>query len=141
MTTDSPDPGKDPALDPSDLRDLIATGTAEDRAADGDPIDAAETEEPGEGLVALSKGDLFARVKARTEGVRGRDIRMVIDAVLEELGAALVAGDSLKLPPLGTLKVQRNWESANADLAICKLRRKKPGAGGNDPLAEPAEES
>jgi len=142
MTTDTPDPGTGHGLDPAELKELIATDADPSAAPDQDPVltESAAPDPSEEGLVALNKGELLARVKARTEGVRGREIRQVIDAVLAELGQALVAGEALKLPPLGTVKAQRNWETADADLVICKLRRKKPKDETKDPLAEPAED-
>jgi hypothetical protein len=88
---------------------------------------------------AIKKKELFARVKARAGKVKGPDVRVVMDAVLEELGALLVEGETLAAQPLGTLKVQRHRALAGADVVVCKLRRKKPGGGEKDPLAEAAE--
>jgi len=87
----------------------------------------------------LSKKELFERVKARTEQVKGRDVRAVMDVVLDEIGAALVAGETMKMRPLGVFKIQRHRELANGDLVICKLRRRKRPPEGKDPLAEAAE--
>ena len=89
----------------------------------------------------MTKKELFTRVKARTHGVKGREVRQVMDVLLDEIGAALVAGETFKLPTLGTLKVQRHKPIAGADVVICKLRRTKPAGKAKDPLAEPAEES
>lgn len=119
--------GQSDPLDPAELGTLIATGRRGQNDASGRPV--------------LTRGELFARVKPRAEGLRGREIRQVIDAVLDELGAALVAGEALKLPPLGTVKIQRHNIAADADLVICKLRRKKPPRQANHPLADPAKES
>jgi DNA-binding protein HU-alpha len=87
----------------------------------------------------MTKKALFERVKQRATGVKGRDLRIAMDAVLEELGAAIVEGDGVKIQPFGTLKVQRRKTLASGDLVVCKLRRKKPGPKGKDPLAEAAE--
>lgn len=101
------------------------------------PAAQPETEAPAE--ITLSKKALLERVKARAGQVRGRDVRVVLDAVLEELGGALAAGETLRVQPLGLLKVQRRKELARADLIVCKLRRKKRGDDDKDPLAEAAE--
>lgn len=88
---------------------------------------------------ALRKKDLFERVKARADGVKGREVRVVLEAVLEELGGLLISGEALNVPPLGNIKVQRRRDQGGADVVVFKLRRKKPGQGGKDPLAEAAE--
>ncbi|OIP82706.1 MAG: hypothetical protein AUK37_08655 [Rhodobacterales bacterium CG2_30_65_12] len=100
---------------------------------------AAGAEAPEQTATNLRKKELFARVKARASGVKGTDVRVVLDAVLEELGALLVEGNGLNAQPLGTLKVQRHRAISGADVVVCKLRRKKPASGGTDPLAEAAE--
>ena len=94
---------------------------------------------PEDGPATVTKKELFIRVKARTHGVKGREVRQVMDALLDEVGAALVAGEVLKVPALGTLKVQRHKAITGADVVICKLRRKKPAAKAKEPLAKPAE--
>ena len=87
----------------------------------------------------LKKRELFERVKARAEGVKGKDVRVVMDAMLEELGLMLVEGKGLNARPLGTLKVQKHRTQPGADVVVCKLRRKKPGAARKEPLADAAE--
>ena len=99
---------------------------------DEPPVDAPPT---------VTKKELFTRVKARTGRVKGPEVRAVMDVLLNEIGAALVAGETLKVPALGTMKVQRRKAQAGADVVVCKLNRKKPGARAKDPLAKPAEES
>jgi nucleoid DNA-binding protein len=94
---------------------------------------------PGAAGDPLKKKELFERVKARATGVKGREVRQVLDAVLEELGLLLAAGEGLNAQPLGNLKVQKRRETNGADVVVCKLRRKKPKSGGKDPLAEAAE--
>lgn len=87
----------------------------------------------------LKKKELLERVKARATGVKGRDVRVVLDAVLEELGALLVDGKALNAQPLGTLKVQKRRETTGASVVVCRLRRAKPKSAAKDPLAEAAE--
>ncbi len=103
------------------------------------PAAAPQAANAGEIPNAMTKKALFERVKARSTGVKGREVRAVMDAVLDELGAAIVAGDGVKIQPFGTLKVQRRKPLAGGDIVVCKLRRKKPGQKAKDPLAEAAE--
>ena len=107
------------------------------------PIKAAATPTKApatpEESTALKKRELFERVKARSHGVKGKDIRVVMDALLEELGAMLVEGKGLNARPLGTLKVQKHNVQPGADVVVCKLRRKKPGVAKKEPLAGTAE--
>ena len=87
----------------------------------------------------VTRKALFDRVKSRADQVKGRDVRVVIDAVLEELGDAISAGETVKIPPLGVLKVQRRKDVANGEVVMCKLRRRKATPTPKDPLAEAAE--
>ncbi|MCI2398712.1 HU family DNA-binding protein [Aliiroseovarius subalbicans] len=87
---------------------------------------------------ALIKKDLLERVAARA-GVRKNAARPIMEAMLEELGAALVRGETLKLQPLGVMKVTRQKDMPMANVVVAKLRRKKAQKGDNDPLAEAAE--
>ncbi|RME18950.1 MAG: hypothetical protein D6801_00045 [Alphaproteobacteria bacterium] len=103
------------------------------------PAPAPEATSPEAVKRVLRKRDLFERVKARASGVKGSDVRTVLDAALEELGALMEAGDSLNAPPLGTLRIQKRNEKAGGMVLVAKLRRKNRGGGGKDPLAEAAE--
>lgn len=90
-------------------------------------------------ITALTRKDLLARIAERTE-VKGRDARAVLDVALDEIGAALVRGEMVKVQPLGVMKVQRQKLGEGADRVICKLRRKNDRGLGKDPLAPAAKE-
>jgi len=127
--------------------------TAAKRPATGSKapkIAAVTAPEPGQAAPApapaaspppaeVTRKALIERVKARAEDTKGRDIRAVMDAVLQELGDALTAGETVKIPPLGVIKVQRRREIADGEIVICKLRRRKAAPAPKDPLAEAAE--
>jgi len=127
--------------------------TAATRPATGSKapkIAAVTAPEPGQAAPApapaasappaeVTRKALIERVKARAEDTKGRDIRAVMDAVLQELGDALTAGETVKIPPLGVIKVQRRREIADGEIVICKLRRRKAAPAPKDPLAEAAE--
>ena len=88
----------------------------------------------------LKKKELVDRVVARS-GLRKRDVKPAVEAMLEVLGEALAAGEELNLPPLGKLKVTRAKEVANARILHCRLRQpERGGDAGPDPLAEDGEE-
>lgn len=88
--------------------------------------------------VAMTKKLLLEQVSAKA-GVRKAQARPIVEAMLDVLGAALVRGETLKLQPMGVMKVTRQKEIEQADIVVCKLRRKKSQEGDNDPLAEAAE--
>ncbi|MCK0139099.1 HU family DNA-binding protein [Aliiroseovarius sp. F47248L] len=94
--------------------------------------DESKPTAPSEPVVKTK--EMLARVAARTE-LRPIQVRDVYEAVLEELGAALVRGEKLRIPPLGTVKVNRQKTLPDADVVICKIRRNKMSAKVDDPLA------
>ncbi|WP_421703897.1 HU family DNA-binding protein [Aliiroseovarius sp.] len=106
------------------------------------PVEAAQSPSTPQGVttpsVALNKRSLVERVAARA-GVRKAQARPIVDAMLDELGEALTRKEVLKLQPLGVMRVARMKETDNANVLVCKLRRKKSEKGGGDPLAEAAE--
>ncbi|MDE9450640.1 HU family DNA-binding protein [Aliiroseovarius sp. Z3] len=114
--------------------------TAETKPKDAPAASPAKVTKPAEVTPATSPEpvvktkEMLARVATRTE-LRPNQVRDVYDAVLEELGAALVRGEKLRLPPLGTVKVNRQKTMPDADVVICKIRRNKVSAKANDPLA------
>ncbi|MHA6268099.1 HU family DNA-binding protein [uncultured Aliiroseovarius sp.] len=112
------------------------TSTSPKTAASAKPAAGFQTSDAVVSVV--NKKAMLARVAARAN-VQPNKAREVYEAVLEELGDALLNGDTLKLPPLGTLKVNRQKELPNANIVICKLRRKKPSAVATDPLAPTSE--
>lgn len=128
---------KKPATTPSAVAiagaPMAKTGATQ--AQTGAPVDDAASEEPN----FLTKKALFERVKAQSVGVKGSDVRIVMHALLDALGAAIVEGDGVKIQPFGTLKVQRRKPMPGGDIVICKLRRRKQEPKGKDPLAEAAE--
>ncbi|MEZ5686772.1 MAG: HU family DNA-binding protein [Paracoccaceae bacterium] len=88
---------------------------------------AETTEAPtgaAEATLVLRKKDFIDRVVARSGAKRG-DVRQVAEALLQELGAALAANETLALPPLGKLRVTRTQEREGGDTLVVKIRRAK----------------
>jgi DNA-directed RNA polymerase subunit H (RpoH/RPB5) len=97
--------------------------------------------EAGEATLMLKKKDFVDRV-VKASGAKRGEAKGVIEATLQMLGDALVAGESLVLPPLGRLKVSRQIDKAGGDTLVIKLKRSsETGAKKTDEmgLAEPAE--
>lgn len=117
---------------------------------------------PAEGMgpapdasLVVKKKDFIDRVVAAS-GAKKPVARELTEAVLSVLGAALAAGESLALPPLGKLRVTRQIDKQGGEVLLVKIRRAegteagpeagagkaakggKPGRGKNaeDPLAE-----
>jgi hypothetical protein len=82
------------------------------------------------------KRDLVEKVVKRS-GVKKKDVKQVVDAMLALMGEALVEGRELILQPMGRIKTTRIKDSGNGRVLICKLRQGGgEGKGGKDPLAE-----
>lgn len=77
----------------------------------------------------LRKKELIERVVARS-GVKKKDAKPTIEAMLAVLGEALAAGEVLNLQPLGKVMVKRNIEKPNAKIMVCRVRQRKENAGG-----------
>ncbi|MBV0914109.1 HU family DNA-binding protein [Anianabacter salinae] len=95
----------------------------------------------------LKKPELIRRVVAAS-GLKKKDVKPVVEALLKELGDALSNGEAMNLQPLGKLQINRTKDKDNGEVIIVKVRRnqqavdetvpldeKKP----DDPLAEAAE--
>jgi len=69
----------------------------------------------------LKKRDLVEKV-AKRSGVKKKDAKLVVEAMLAVLGESIAEGRELILQPLGRLKTTRIKETANGRILICKLR-------------------
>lgn len=75
-------------------------------------------------IVPVKRKEMVERIAARS-GVKPNQIKNVLDAILQELGDALSNGEVVDLQPLGKIRVNRQKDLPNAEVLICKLRRKK----------------
>ncbi len=113
---------------------IVANDVSADDAA-GDDSTLAKAD-------AYKLKELLAAVVTKT-GAKKKDAKDVLDAVLAEMAAALSAGKSLNLPPLGNLRVAKTQEKGGATMMVLKLRM-GGGAGGKDAkdtLADDGEDS
>jgi len=85
---------------------------------------------------SLRKKVLIDRVVARS-GIKKKDAKPVVEAMLAVLGEALDKGEDMNLQPLGKVMVKREMEKPNAKIMICRIRQARPMAKGpKDPLAK-----
>lgn len=98
---------------------------------DATPTESTKSPDKGKGAPSGAAGEpvvkrkeMMSRVATRAN-LRPNQVREVYDAVLQELGDALMRGEKLRLPPLGMVKVNRIQTSPDADVVVCKIRRNK----------------
>lgn len=72
----------------------------------------------------LRKKELIDDVVARS-GIKKKDAKPVIEAMLAALGDALAEKRELVLPPFGKLKVRREKDMPNARVLTAKIRQPK----------------
>jgi nucleoid DNA-binding protein len=95
-------------------------------------------------VAQLRVKDLIERVASASEQNK-KDVRLIVEATLAELGKALETGESLNLPPLGKVRIANQRSDETGLMMTLKLRRnaeKKPGKNDDkEALAEVSEAS
>lgn len=87
----------------------------------------------------LKKQELLAKV-VKQSGIRKRDAKPVVEAMLDVLGQAVAEGRDLDLQPFGKLMQNRSNEKSNARVIFAKIRQSKNTAkAGKEAVAEVAE--
>ncbi len=87
----------------------------------------------------LKKKDLIDQVVVRS-GIKKKDAKPVVEAMLAILGETLGSGRDLNLPPMGKLRINRTQEKPGFRVIISKLRQSTGARIQPDtPLAEPTE--
>lgn len=87
----------------------------------------------------LKKRELIDLVVERS-GIKRKDAKPAVEAMLAVLGETLTAGRELNLQPLGKLRINRVEEKGNGRVIVCKLRQSLASPEEpTDPLAEAAE--
>ena len=117
----------DPATDPA------ANAAAEAKTPVAAPDVTVVAAEPVVAGPELKKPALIDRVVERSGGKK-RDVKPVVEAMLDVLGQALDNGEELVLPPLGKVKVTRRKPLANGEVLTARIRR--TGAAKGDPIAQ-----
>ncbi|SHH24135.1 HU family DNA-binding protein [Marivita hallyeonensis] len=101
--------------------------------------DVVVSETPTVSAPELKKKELIDAVVARS-GVKKRDAKPVIEAMLAVLGETIADGRELNLAPMGKMKVTRMKRTTKAHVITTRLRRNESHqASSPDPLAQAAE--
>lgn len=86
----------------------------------------------------MKKKELIDKVVLRS-GIKKKDAKPVVEAMLAILGETLGEGRELNLQPLGKMKINRMKQVAQNRIIICKLRQSMtPKTITAAPLAKPA---
>ncbi|WP_264213178.1 HU family DNA-binding protein [Leisingera thetidis] len=83
----------------------------------------------------LGKKELVEQAVERS-GIKKKDAKPVVEAVLGLLGEAIAEGRELNLKPFGKLKINRSQERSNGKVFVCKLRRPEAAKGAASEIAE-----
>ena len=86
---------------------------------------------PTVALAALQKKELLEAVVARS-GVKKKDAKPVVEAMMAVMGEALGEGREWELQPLGKFKINRIKDSGNGRVIIGRLRRSAGGQNTSD---------
>ena len=70
----------------------------------------------------LKKPELIRRV-VETSGMKKKDVKPVVEAMLKELGDALTNGETMNLQPFGKVQVNRTVDKGNGEVLVVKVRR------------------
>lgn len=136
-----------PGTNPPKATAPIATGRDPAAGCDGAPdpaaaqgADAATPKIRAE----LRKPDLIDRV-VDTSGLKKKDVKPVVEAMLAVLGQALSDGHVLNVQPLGKVIVNKTTAKENGEVLSVRIRRSRQSAEhgvkqAKTPLAEPGED-
>lgn len=97
-----------------------------------------ETVTPVVAGLPIKKPELIERVMAET-GMKKKDVKPVVEAMLTVLGRTLAGGEELTVPPLGKVMIKRIKDVANARILTLKVRHPKKDSGPTDPMSQAAE--
>jgi len=120
-------------------RTSAASKTAKEAAAQAPEPEVVVNETPTITAPELKKKELIDTVVARS-GIKKRDAKPVVEAMLAVLGETIAEGRELNLAPMGKLKITRMKKTTKAHVITTRLRRNENHqADAADPLAQAAE--
>ena len=73
----------------------------------------------------LKKKELIDLVVDRS-GIKKKDAKPVVEAMLAVLGETIAEGRELNLQPFGKLRINRSIDKGNGRVIVCKLRQSLP---------------
>ncbi|MEM8576758.1 MAG: HU family DNA-binding protein [Pseudomonadota bacterium] len=86
----------------------------------------------------MRKKELIEAVVSRS-GIKKKDAKPVVEAMLDVLGDALADGRELNLQPLGKVMVKKSKDLPAGKVLITRIRQSKPAAQTPAPDAAPSE--
>ena len=109
-------------------------------AAVKDAPEAAQATEGETSSVVVKKPEFIERVVARS-GLKKKDVKPALEAILAQLADELTEDKELSLPPFGKIMVNRTKDTANGTVVIAKVKLSKPvvkvdGNSSETPLAD-----
>jgi hypothetical protein len=133
------DPATSPKLakegaPPLDISDKSAT-PPQTLAAGQDPSPVVVTSTPVLDVPPLNKKELIDEVVLRS-GVKKKDAKPVVEALLSVLGETVASGRDLNLRPFGKLLLKRSELRSNGTLHVCRLRQPLEQPRGSQEIAE-----
>ncbi len=78
----------------------------------------------------MKKKDLIDRVVSRS-GMKKKDVKPVVEAMLEVLGKSLANGEEMNIQPFGKVMIKRTKEMDNARMVVCRIRQRKASASAS----------
>lgn len=85
----------------------------------------------------MRKKELIDLAVARS-GIKKKDAKPTVEAVLAILGEAIAEGRELNLQPFGKLRINRAEEKSNGRVIVCKLRQSNAAKKPKEPASETA---
>ena len=105
----------------ADSKAAVAKSTTAKVAAVAPKATIVETVTPTVSALPIKKPELIERVMAET-GMKKKDVKPVVEAMLTVLGRTLANGEELTVPPLGKVMIKRMKDVANAKIMTLKVR-------------------
>jgi len=87
----------------------------------------------------MRKKELIDAVVARS-GIKKKDAKPVVEAMLDVLGDALSEGRELNLQPLGKVMVKKSKDLPAGKVMITRIRQSKPATDGENTVPSAAAE-
>ncbi|MDU9003440.1 HU family DNA-binding protein [Sedimentitalea todarodis] len=95
--------------------------------------------EPESASNEMKKKELVDLVVIRS-GIKKKDAKPVVEAMLAVLGESIAEGRELNLQPFGKLRINRTVEKHNGRVTVCKLRQSTNASNDTSTLAETAQD-
>lgn len=106
----------------SKAKEAAAKTVAETASSDASPSVVVNAPQPVVSGPVMRKRELIDAVVAKS-GIKKKDAKPVIEALLEVLGSALQDGRELNLQPMGKVKVNREKKMAVGKVLIARIRQ------------------